>query len=850
MPLTDVNWPLRGYERKTSFQGKSDNTTPGSTNVIPDGQFDGRTRGGVRPGLSKRYTDGIGGFPTFLVTAESATRSSGDPVRYLVAGSTNGVSRSTSTRTPTSTLLTSLKAYWTLKDSYDSHTNNHDLTYNGSIGHMAGRVGDGLEGEADATKYMSSTTDFSLSPSAAWSLSIWFNADSLDSTSFYRNGIACYATAGSTGDWVILAANSSGFAGTMAFVHFREDEPDGTGTHRSSANVLTVGKWHHFVVTHTAAGVYTQYLDGESFSTTRSTTGTTWDNMGFRIGGSTDTDSGTRNLDGVIDEFGIWDKVLTEVEVEELYNFGRGRTYPFRTDTVTYSDTMESMTGILVDENNLPILDHNGEEITTSGFNIGLTRKGSAASLAETVLVADTETDLATGTGSIVSTNKLVAPAVVPDWTELGIDVADHYVQISALENEETESGSYAILSVSATELELDPTANEGNNITNGGVTFTVGKAPKVIDTDNGSVDILRATKGFVPIGVNLVAVYRDRAVWVKDRTWFMSRQGNINDYDYSADASDSGRAVAGTVDEAGQPGEPIIALAPSGDDYIVFFAEDSTWVVRGDPAYGGQIDNLSRVVGAVDSEAWTHGPSGEIYFLSKDGLFLIPPGAAGTPQPVSQRLLPSDLKDQDKENFETSLVYDIQNDGLYIFVTPLDAGTTQGTHYFYDFDTDSFWQLKFASNDHQPIAAVSFSSDPTKSQEIVLACNDGFLRTLDDSDDDDGTSIASDIILGPYRSSDEVDTEAIINRIAGTTGVGSGSVTVELYVGDDAESVADAAIAGTNPNETVTWTAGRNKPFYPRRRGAAFALKLKATSVWAFEGAAVEATPAGRQRL
>ena len=34
-------------------------------------------------------------------------------------------------------------------------------------------------------------------------------------------------------------------------------------------------------------------------------------------------------FDGIIDECGIWDEVLTDEQIEALYNSGAGRTYPF-----------------------------------------------------------------------------------------------------------------------------------------------------------------------------------------------------------------------------------------------------------------------------------------------------------------------------------------------------------------------------------------------------------------------------------------------------------------------------------------------------------------------------------------
>ena len=42
-----------------------------------------------------------------------------------------------------------------------------------------------------------------------------------------------------------------------------------------------------------------------------------------------DSPSGTRGVDGLIDEFGIWGRALTTTEIADLYNAGNGLTYPF-----------------------------------------------------------------------------------------------------------------------------------------------------------------------------------------------------------------------------------------------------------------------------------------------------------------------------------------------------------------------------------------------------------------------------------------------------------------------------------------------------------------------------------------
>jgi len=57
------------------------------------------------------------------------------------------------------------------------------------------------------------------------------------------------------------------------------------------------------------------------------------DNLTGSISNSIDFNIGARNsatqyTNGIIDEVGIWDRVLTSTEITELYNSGVGKQYP------------------------------------------------------------------------------------------------------------------------------------------------------------------------------------------------------------------------------------------------------------------------------------------------------------------------------------------------------------------------------------------------------------------------------------------------------------------------------------------------------------------------------------------
>ena len=99
-----------------------------------------------------------------------------------------------------------------------------------------------------------------------------------------------------------------------------------------AANVtLSTVAFNHVVFAVTAATpAIAIYVDGSSIGTQTDGTAATaiGNNDGpFTVGYA--ISPGTVELDGLIDEIGIWSRVLTSGEVSELYNSGAGNQYPF-----------------------------------------------------------------------------------------------------------------------------------------------------------------------------------------------------------------------------------------------------------------------------------------------------------------------------------------------------------------------------------------------------------------------------------------------------------------------------------------------------------------------------------------
>lgn len=82
--------------------------------------------------------------------------------------------------------------------------------------------------------------------------------------------------------------------------------------------------WHHIAMTRNGTTL-TTFIDGVEEATDANTIKAA--DKGSGIGGRY---AGTRLLSqGKLDEWGFWDRVLTDAEITELYNSGSGLTYPF-----------------------------------------------------------------------------------------------------------------------------------------------------------------------------------------------------------------------------------------------------------------------------------------------------------------------------------------------------------------------------------------------------------------------------------------------------------------------------------------------------------------------------------------
>ncbi len=368
------------------------------------------------------------------------------------------------------------------------------------------------------------------------------------------------------------------------------------------------------------------------------------------------------------------------------------------------------------------------------------------------------------------------------------------------------------------------------------------------LDLSDNTVKAWTPTAGTLPrgstdttLGCRIIAVYRGRVVLAGLRedpqNWFMSVAGDPFDWDYSPTTPSATQAVAGNNTEAGRLGDIVTALAPYQDDVLIMGGTNSIWVMNGDAAAGGQIDNVTRGVGIVGPEAWAFDTGNRFYFFGVNGLYRMQVGSTEV-ELVSKNKLDRTFTDVDTNSVFVRLLYDPRWQGVHIMFVPLEEPSASPTYYWYDERNDSFFPDQYPTS-FGPTAAVFLQGDNAENNAAVWGGFDGFIRRFDDSaKSDDGAAITSRVQIHAVNDGaslgDSKLSEAHINL-----DVQSEDVTLNVYAGQTRE---EAVLAGT-PAFTRNLMGGRSNAVRQRARGSSIILELEQTaadSSWAYESGVV----------
>lgn len=230
---------------------------------------------------------------------------------------------------PSFPLLDSLTSYWSLEEAsgtrVDAHGDN-DLTDNNTVTSATGKVGNAADFEANNSEYLSDADNTSY-PSGNNDMTIcgWINLESLGTA---RRGF---------GQWDFGNAQRGWFVQWLDAADRFMFSVSSNGTLQTHVVATTVdptptGTWFFVVAWHDATNdlIYIQVNNGTPQSAAHST-GIHDSTAAFSIGvmhNNTVAESdASLIMDGLIDEVGLWSRVLTAAERTFLYNAGNGRSY-------------------------------------------------------------------------------------------------------------------------------------------------------------------------------------------------------------------------------------------------------------------------------------------------------------------------------------------------------------------------------------------------------------------------------------------------------------------------------------------------------------------------------------------
>jgi hypothetical protein len=782
----ELQFPLKGVNRRLAYASQPPFSTPDALNVRPDQTLEGRAPGGSRPGLSKAYYEILGvGSAVRLLNSVTITDSSGfDFWSDDFQGTTLGSQWST--------------ASWLTYSPAILPKAASSVVYNAEVG----CVRDALS---------------ALNTSQSYLLEIYVTPWAGQHHGKYR---------------IYARMNNSNPALTTDGVVAELNHTGATGNYTGSLTVYVAG-----VATTTAftpgsigsaqGGWFRMLIAGNNVSCT-------W--MGTSVLGSTavGAPAGARfgfgmhcTVDG--------GKTLVDTFRVQYYRTGNNeRTRTLLVASAGGTVYKESWIGQLT--------------AVSSNLTLASDRQLQSAEYLQKLYIADCSAPLASGTDGVIGGvgNDELSAASIPDCSALGANIYDYRVVLSNTTG--STAGTYAITSIQAAHVHLSPAPGAGTG------TYRLERSPKIYDPVANTLTAWTATvsAGQVPSGCPSIAAWADRLVLagapVAPHVWYMSKKTDPLDWNYSpTDPTDPARAVAGTDDAMGSIGHPITALIPHSDDYLIMASPSTLKVMRGDPAYGGMFNLLSPNVGAIGLKSWCHGPNGELVVLTRDGIYIVPPGL-GYPQSLSRELMPQEMLDVDPTLYTVLMEYDIRFRGVNIFLTPVSPRAH--TNWWLNWETKSFWPEQYQTT-HEPTALFNYVADSAEDSAVLIGGSDGYIRRHRRiNETDESYEITSYVLYGPFRGWD-VFNDGILSELVATMSEGSGRITWAVLYGRSPE----AAITST-ARHTGTWSVktdgGRQYSTRPRARGGAMLLKLENADTnrrWGIEQVMAILDFAGRSR-
>lgn len=227
-----------------------------------------------------------------------------------------------------------LTGYWRLDDQ--GETSLYDSTGNGNNGTMTGANTSARSVEAPVARGINIGNDScitltqsnTLFPTpGAWSVALWFNATSITPTAYADRLFSVKRGASGTS-----GSSSSPYlaAGQLGYLYYS----GATATDVPDVHAINTGMWYHFAVTYNGS-LHRVYLNGQlvgSYAGSTPAIGSHEATIGcFNV-------ANPDEFNGLIDDFQIYNRVITQQEVTEIYQAQGAIRYNENYRSMEYSD--------------------------------------------------------------------------------------------------------------------------------------------------------------------------------------------------------------------------------------------------------------------------------------------------------------------------------------------------------------------------------------------------------------------------------------------------------------------------------------------------------------------------------